>query len=123
MKHGAAVDAAHPEGSPFIHAISWSRFDSAKTLLELGADVNQSHRGMTALHLMLSKSSDKQHFRMIASYGPRGDLPNNDGKTAAQIMSRKRDPYFRELAERLQQGDRGRTASRARPRAQTTSPS
>jgi hypothetical protein len=29
------------------------------------------------------------------------DIPNRDGATAADIMRRKRDPFFRALAEQL----------------------
>jgi uncharacterized protein len=56
---------------------------------------------MTALHCMLAKDSDLKHFRMIVRHGARGDIPNDKGVTAAEIMSRKRDPAFRTMGARL----------------------
>ena len=38
-----------------------------------------------------------EHFELLARNGARFDLPNKDGVTAAEIMSRKRDPRFRAL--------------------------
>jgi hypothetical protein len=46
---------------------------------------------------MLKKGSDYEHFELLARYGARFDLPNKDGVTAVEIMSRKRDPKFRGL--------------------------
>ena len=56
---------------------------------------------MTALHYMLKKGSDKKHVAMVISYGARGDIPNREGVTAAEIMLRKKDPAFRTMAEKL----------------------
>jgi hypothetical protein len=56
---------------------------------------------MTALHYMLKKDSDKRHFRMLLRYDARGDLKNANGETAAEIMSRKRDPDFKAMAREL----------------------
>ena len=68
-------------------------------MLSCGANVNaQNDRGMTAAHVMLKKGSDYEHFDLLARYGARFDLPNKDGVTAAEIMSRKRDPRVRALA-------------------------
>jgi hypothetical protein len=47
--------------------------------------------------MMLKKGSDYEHFELMARYGARFDLPNQEGVTAAEIMSRKRDPRFRGL--------------------------
>jgi len=56
---------------------------------------------MTALHYMLKKGSDKTHVAMVISHGARGDIPNKDGVTAAEIMLRKKDPALRAMAEKL----------------------
>jgi hypothetical protein len=56
---------------------------------------------MTALHSMLRKDSDKRHFRTLVRYGARGDLKSKNGDTAAEIMSRKRDPEFKTMAKEL----------------------
>ena len=67
-------------------------------MLACGANVNaQNDRGMTAAPMMLKKGSDYEHFELIARYGARFDLPDKVGVTAAEIMSRKRDPKFRGL--------------------------
>lgn len=50
---------------------------------------------------MLKKGSDFEHFATLARHGPRGDLPGPDGKTAAEIMLRKKDERFRNLARKL----------------------
>jgi hypothetical protein len=68
-------------------------------LLDAGSNPDfQDARGMTALHYMLKKSSDKKHFGAFAQHRARGDIPNADGDTAAALLRRKRDPYLRELA-------------------------
>ena len=103
LKYGARVDdSTSGRETPFLGAITWSRFRFAEALLQRGADVNaRSEKGLTAFHLMLKKGSDFQHFAMLARHGARGDIPGPDGKTAIAIMSRKRDERFRNLAQRL----------------------
>ena len=97
----SVVDLKENE-TPFLGAIKWSHFDEAEELLKHGADVNfQDGNGMTALHYMLKKGSDKKHFRMLIAHGARGDLKNKDGVTAAELMRKKRDPDFRKMAEQL----------------------
>lgn len=103
VRHGAKVDdPAVPAETPFLAAVKWSRFRVAWALARHGADVNVvDPKGMTALHYMLRKSSDLEHFEMLARLGARGDIPGPDGATAIDILSRKRDPAFRALAARL----------------------
>ena len=102
---GAPIDAVAEGHTPFLGAVQWSRFKGAEALLSLGADVNyQDSRGMTALHYMLKKNSDERHFRTLIRHGARGDLPNKDGVTPAEIMRRKRAPAFHKLAEQLATG-------------------
>jgi ankyrin repeat protein len=105
VRHGAAVDAVVEDRTPFLEAIGWSRFEGARVLLELGANVNfQDSKKMTALHYMLKKGSDKRHIKMLVDHGARGDLKNKDGMTAAQIMMKKKDPDYRAMAPRLSTG-------------------
>jgi len=115
VRHGADVndssgdDLAENE-SPFLGAIKWSHFEAAEVLLKLGADVNyQDRKGMTALHYMLKKGSDKRFFPMLIAHGARGDLRNGQGVCAAELMRKKRDGDFRKMAEQL------RTRSRMMP--------
>ena len=78
IKYKADIDPRQEDATPFLGAVKWSRFDAAKLLLDLGADVNaQDSTGMTALHYMLKKDSDKEHFRMIVAHGARGDIPGH----------------------------------------------
>ena len=103
---GADLEAVAEEETPLLHAVKYSRFRGAQALLEAGADPDyQDVRGMTALHYMLKKNSDIRHFRTIAAYGPKGDIPDRDGRTAAEILSRKRDPAFHSVAEKLASGN------------------
>ena len=102
VANGAEIDPVAEGHTPFLGAVQWSRFRAAKALLELGANVDyQDSTGMTALHYMLKKGSDERHFRMLIQHGARGDIPNADGATAAEIMGRKRRPAFRTLAAQL----------------------
>src|SRR5262249_14352172 len=101
VAHGADVNAVAEDETPFLGAIKWSRFRGAKELLRLGADVNfQDSKGMTALHYMLKKKSDKRHFRVLIERGARLDIPDRKGVAAADLMRRSRDPEFRAMAER-----------------------
>ena len=105
VAHGARIDAQHEEGTPFIAAIKWSHFEEAEVFLDLGADVDAKDRaGLTALHLMLKKGSDPAHFAMLIRHSARGDIPDPNGQTAADIMRRKKDLTFRRMAEQLRPG-------------------
>jgi uncharacterized protein len=103
VRHGANVnDHSAVEESPLLGAIKWSHFRAAEELLKLGADVNYVDPvGMTALHYMLKKGSDKKYFAMLIAHGARGDIKNKDGVTAAEIMRKKKDPEFRAMADEL----------------------
>jgi hypothetical protein len=100
VRHGADIEEPSGRGeTPFLGAIGWSHFEAAAAMLACGARVNaQNDRGMTAAHMMLKKGADYEHFELLARYGARFDLPDQEGVTAAAIMSRKRDPRFRALA-------------------------
>ena len=100
--HGAEIDPVAEGHTPFLAAVQWSRFRAARALLDLGANPDfRDAGGMTALHYMLKKGSDERHFRMLIGHGARGDIPNAQGATAAEILARKRAPSLRKLAARL----------------------
>jgi hypothetical protein len=105
IRYGANVnDPSDVQESPFLSAIKWSHFKAAEELLKLGADVDyQDRTGMTALHYMVKKSSDKKYFAMMIAHGARGDIRNKDGVTAAELMRKKRDPQFQKMADQLQE--------------------
>src|SRR4029453_5703229 len=99
VRAGAVVDARGSE-TPFLFAIKWNRFESAKALLDVGANVNfQDRRGKTALHYMLKKKkrSDPKHVRMLLEHGARLNLPDEDGITAGSMLSRMRAPEYQKL--------------------------
>jgi len=101
-RYGADVNESALDETPFLSAIKTSHFGPAKVLLELGADPNyRDRRGMTALHYMLKKGSDKRHFAMLLAHGPRGDIGNAQGVTAIDLLSGRKDPAFRRMAEKL----------------------
>jgi ankyrin repeat protein len=94
-RHGASLSA---DGDQFLWAVSLSHFESAEELLRQGADPNAVGKdGRTALHMMLKKGSEPEHLAMLIGFGARTDIPGPDGKTAAEILSRKRDPAYRAL--------------------------
>ncbi len=100
VRYGANVDAPHEGGTPFMGAIQVSHFAEAEVLLELGANPDaKDNDGATALHLMLKKGSAPEHIAMVIRHGARGDIPDREGKTAHEILGRKRDPTLRALAD------------------------
>jgi hypothetical protein len=102
VKHGANLEAVAEETTPLLGAVKWSQFGPAEALLEHGADPDYRDRhGMTALHYMLKKGSDKKHIAMLVAHGARGDIADKAGVTAIDILRRKKDPDLRKLADRL----------------------
>jgi hypothetical protein len=100
IRYGAKVDPTHEGETPFLGAVKISHFAEAELLLELGANSDATETsGATALHLMLKKGSDPAAIAMVIRHGARGDIPDREGKTAREILSRKRDPALRALAD------------------------
>lgn len=94
-RHGASLQ---PDGDQFLWAVSLSHFESAWELLRQGADPNAvGQDGRTALHMMLKKGSEPEHLAMLIGLGARLDIPGPDGRTAAEILQRKKDPAYRAL--------------------------
>jgi hypothetical protein len=103
LSHGADVDEdSTPGETPLLGAVAWSKFGPAEELLEAGADPDfRNPKGDTALHLMLRKGSPIEAIRLFARHGARGDIADAKGQTAAEILRRKRDTAFHEVADAL----------------------
>jgi ankyrin repeat protein len=100
VSYGAKIDPTFEGESPFLGAAKISHFAEAELFLELGADPDVKDKsGATALHLMLKKGSDPTAIAMVIRHGARGDIPDREGKTARDILERKRDPAYRALAD------------------------
>ena len=99
VRHGAPIDGTAENATPLLFALQWSRFASAAELLKLGADPNyRDPKGVTPLHCLLKKGADPKHVRMLIEHGASLDARNAAGKSAEEIIARKRDPAYRRLA-------------------------
>jgi uncharacterized protein len=97
---GDIEDRSNPFETPFVGAVSWRRLDGAEALARHGANVNAMDRkGRTALHILLGKGAKYKEVAKVAALGCRIDIADSAGRTAAQIMARKRDRRFRSLAQ------------------------
>jgi hypothetical protein len=103
LAYGADIEEGAARGdTPLTGAVAWSRFGPAEELLIGGADPDfVTAKGMTSLHMMLKKGSALAHFDMFAKHGARGDIPDADGRTATDILRRKKGPAWRAIAGRL----------------------
>ncbi len=98
----APLEAVAESETPLLHAVKNGKFKAAKFLLDNGADPDyQDASGMTALHYMLKKGTDKIHFEMFVRHRAHGHIRDQQGRSAAEIMLRKRDPYFQKAAKSL----------------------
>ena len=104
LKHGADIEEGADRGeTPLLGAVGWSKFGPAEEFLKAGADANaRDKNGATALHLMLKKSSAPEHVQLFARHGARGDIADADGRTAIDLLDRKRDPAYRTAARMLE---------------------
>lgn len=104
LAHGADIEEGTGGETPLVGAVAWSRFGAAEELLIGGANPDATDaKGRTSLHLMLAKGSAAAQLEMFARFGARGDLPDGEGRTAAELLRRKRDPAYRAVAEQLKQ--------------------
>lgn len=106
LDHGADIEEGADRGeTPLLGAVAWSKFGPVEELLMGGANPDfQGKHGRTALHMMLKKSSAPEHFATFVRAGARGDLPDDEGRTAVELLRRKRDPIWREIAAGLATG-------------------
>jgi ankyrin repeat protein len=106
LAHGADIEEGADRGdTPLLGAVAWSKFGPAEELLIGGANPDALNaKGLTALHMMLKKGSAAAHVEMFARHGARGDIADPDGRTAIDILRRKKDPAWRAVADRLATG-------------------
>ena len=99
---GASLDATPEYETHLMSAVMGKKFVCAEFLLGAGSDPNYQHtHGMTALHQMLKRNCNVEHFEMFVKYGARGDIANESGKTPAELLYRKRDKAFYRIADHL----------------------
>jgi uncharacterized protein len=101
VKSGASLDPVTEDETPFLSAIKWSRFTAAERLLRHGASVNfQNSKGVTALHMVLKKNSDRKHVEMLLRLGADPTIRSKDGKTSLDLVARRRDKTYFDLLSR-----------------------
>ena len=101
VKSGASLDPVAEDETPFLGAIKWSRFTAADRLLRHGANVNfQNSKGVTALHMVLKKNSDRKHVEMLLRHGADPTIRSKDGKTSLDLVARRRDKTYFDLLSR-----------------------
>lgn len=99
VRHGAPLDPFEEGHTPFIAAVGWERWNAARALVRHGADVNaRDAKGRTALHYLLGKGADLEAIKQAIALGCSLEVPGPDGRSARQIMAKKKDPKFRALA-------------------------
>jgi len=98
IKHGARVDPVAEDETPFLGAIKWSHFAAAERLLRHGANVNfQNSKGMTALHFLLKKNSDRKDVEMLLRHGADPTLENAGGLRPLDVVAKRKDKTLFEL--------------------------
>jgi uncharacterized protein len=107
VKHGASLDPVTEDETPFLGAIKWSHFASAERLLHHGANVNfQNSKGMTALHFLLKKNSDRKYIEMLLRYGADPALRTADGKSLLDMVKNRRNKSLFDLFSKRREGHR-----------------
>lgn len=98
VRSGASLDPVAEDETPFLGAIKWSRFVGAERLLRHGANVNfQNSKGVTALHLVLKKSSDRRHVEMLLHHGADPTIKSRDGQSPLDLVRTRRDKTYYNL--------------------------
>src|SRR5438309_5733952 len=113
IKHGARVDPVAEDETPFLGAIKWSHFAAAEKLLRHGANVNfQNSKGMTALHFLLKKNSDRKYIEMLLRHGAEPTLENAEGIRPLDMVAKRRDKTLFELFSKRASAKRTSTKAR-----------
>lgn len=82
--------------TPFLASWCWRRFEGAKALAELGANVNyqDSKKGKTALHYGVEREFDPALLKWLVHHGASPDVTDGAGVSPRVKASRKRDKRF-----------------------------
>jgi ankyrin repeat protein len=105
VRSGASLDPVTEDETPFMSAIKWSRFAAAERLLRHGANVNfQDSKGLTALHRVLKKNSDRRHVEMLLRHGADPALRSRDGQSPLDLVPNRRDKTLFTLLSRRIRG-------------------
>ena len=88
--------------TPFLASWYWKKFKAAKFLALHGADVNfrDPKNGKTALHYGIEKQFDPALLRWLVEHGASPEIADDEGTTARQLASRKRDKRWFSALER-----------------------
>jgi ankyrin repeat protein len=98
VRHGATVDPVTEDETPFLGAIKWSRFVGAERMLHHGANVNfQNSKGLTALHLLLKKNSDRRYIELLLRHGADPTIKSRAGQSPLDLVARRRDKAYLNL--------------------------
>jgi ankyrin repeat protein len=72
----------------------------------------RNSKGMTALHFLLRKRSDRKHIAMLLGYGADPTIRNAEGESPLDMVAHRRDQALRDLFS--QRGPSRRTGGKAR---------
>ena len=99
--HGAEIDPVYEDGTiPFLVAAKGGPREAAETLLDLGANPDhQDPSQRAALHWILQGSGDPRTVSLLLAHGASGDIEDETGRTAHEILQRKRDTALRKPAD------------------------
>ena len=101
VKAGARLDPVTEDETPFLSAIKWSRFKAAERLLRHGANVNfQNSKGMSALHALVKKRSDRRYLELLLRHGADPRLRDAKGVSPLDMVARQRDKTLFRLFSR-----------------------
>jgi hypothetical protein len=93
-KHGAKIDDAVSDNTPFLAAFQWKRFNIAEWFLTNGANINfADSEGNTALFYAIKRKYKIEYIKLLIQFGADFNKKNKDGispKKLAELNSQKK---------------------------------